>query len=1051
MKLIAILIALLVPFAAQAQTGTPVKQSGSVTPGHALVWVTNGIARDAGTAAQGFITSLGVTTSGPGICQNSAAITTAYNQICLGVTSLSATLSVTNQGGASGGLTLSASSYTFNGLSGCLQASNAGVISGTGSVCSGGGGGAVSSVSNSDGSLTILPITGSVVAALNVGNANTWNAVQTFNSNDIALLGSSSGATTFASANPGASNFTLTFPAVTATVAVLSTNQTFSATQTFSGTLNVSGTFQLNGTAVALPITVTNGGTAQNSFTANLPLIGNGTSAIGQGTRSGNTTTFGTTSGALANGDCVSIDANGNLVDALGPCTTGGGGGTVSPGTANQLAYYQTTSSTVVGLITCNSGVYLTSGAGVPSCGTTIPATTQANITSLGTVATGVWHGTVIGATYGGTGVNNGANTITVGGNLSTSAALSLPTVAQGDTWYGSAAGTISALAKNTTATRYLSNTGTSNNPAWAQIDLTNGVTGNLPLTNGGTNASLVASNGGIVYSTASAFAVLSGTATSGRCLLSGSNTAPSWSACPGGSVSSVSNVDGTLTISPTTGAVIASLNLGNTNSWTGDQLFGSGRPWCDVRAQGAKGDAATDDSAAFAACRTILTFGGGNAYGTIYVPVGNGGARYCLFSGFAMQAGDSLILEGEASIVDLSTCNHNGVTLVTLSGLPSQIRNFTLFGYGGLQTEGVSGGSVPSNPALLIQNCSNGCLVQNIITYGGSRGLELRCGANDVYLDHMFVTLAYNNSLAYEGCASGAIGAWWNRVQLDQTAGSSGGYGSIAGTLPPAWASSHSYAANAVVSSNGYYFQTAAGGTSGGTPPTLHSYNSSFSDGGVSWLLLAPTSFYALLLDSYSNQNFFRYMDFDGPYTNAIISLNTLSAAAPTLTTISDSNAGATFGDVFDLQQGNGFSVVNSTFGACLSTSCIAIHTEINWQGDVRLSANWIHDGAYGVDAGAPASHSNLIVVGNIFTDWTQVAFNVGNSGDVQFIGNSCVSSNTYGGVVAKCWNIAATTYYQVIGNNYHGTTNAPTPTNQSNACGVSPITSCVVGNIGQ
>lgn len=41
----------------------------------------------------------------------------------------------------------------------------------------------------------------------------------------------------------------------------------------------------------------------------------------------------------------------------------------------------------------------------------------------------------------------------------------------------------------NTTGstTRYLSNTGTNNRPAWAQIDLSNGVTGVLPAANGGT------------------------------------------------------------------------------------------------------------------------------------------------------------------------------------------------------------------------------------------------------------------------------------------------------------------------------------------------------------------------------------------------------------------------------------------------------------------------------------------------------------------------------------------------------------------------------------
>ena len=68
--------------------------------------------------------------------------------------------------------------------------------------------------------------------------------------------------------------------------------------------------------------------------------------------------------------------------------------------------------------------------------------------------------------------------------------------VVQGDILYGSAADTLSALAKNTTATRYIANTGTSNSPAWAQVDLTNGVTGILPGANGGSGNGFFAVTG---------------------------------------------------------------------------------------------------------------------------------------------------------------------------------------------------------------------------------------------------------------------------------------------------------------------------------------------------------------------------------------------------------------------------------------------------------------------------------------------------------------------------------------------------------------------------
>ena len=64
--------------------------------------------------------------------------------------------------------------------------------------------------------------------------------------------------------------------------------------------------------------------------------------------------------------------------------------------------------------------------------------------------------------------------------------------VTQGDLIFGNATPKWARLAKDTNATRYLSNTGTSNAPAWAQVNLANGVTGNLSVTNlnSGTSAS---------------------------------------------------------------------------------------------------------------------------------------------------------------------------------------------------------------------------------------------------------------------------------------------------------------------------------------------------------------------------------------------------------------------------------------------------------------------------------------------------------------------------------------------------------------------------------
>ena len=100
----------------------------------------------------------------------------------------------------------------------------------------------------------------------------------------------------------------------------------------------------------------------------------------------------------------------------------------------------------------------------------------------------------LIGGTSGQIVASNGA------GTQPTFTTATYPkTTAQGDLLSSTTANAVVTLAKDANATRYLSNTGVNNNAAWAQVDLTNGVTGVLPIANGGTNANTMATSTGIV------------------------------------------------------------------------------------------------------------------------------------------------------------------------------------------------------------------------------------------------------------------------------------------------------------------------------------------------------------------------------------------------------------------------------------------------------------------------------------------------------------------------------------------------------------------------
>lgn len=80
-----------------------------------------------------------------------------------------------------------------------------------------------------------------------------------------------------------------------------------------------------------------------NGTAGQVRLSGGGSAPDTWGTPSGSTSTFATTSGTLNSGHCIQIDAGGNLIDSGGSCASSG----VNPGTAGNVPYYATTSSSL--------------------------------------------------------------------------------------------------------------------------------------------------------------------------------------------------------------------------------------------------------------------------------------------------------------------------------------------------------------------------------------------------------------------------------------------------------------------------------------------------------------------------------------------------------------------------------------------------------------------------------------------------------------------------------------------------------------------------------
>lgn len=439
---------------------------------------------------------------------------------------------------------------------------------------------------------------------------------------------------------------------------------------------------------------------------------------------------------------------------------------------------------------------------------------------------------------------------------------------------------------------------------------------------------------------------------------------------------------------------------------WSGDQFFGSGRPWCDVRAKGAIGNGSANDGPAIQTCANeVQAFGGG----TVYFSAG----AYCAPQGVSNTTGSVNWLGGNG--VFLESCGGTANLLLVNFGF-SQVKNLTL---GGPQ---LSGGVAPSGSTLVVGSLCTECSFQDLDVVWGAYGVA-NASADSQFL-HLNVTEAYGGGLIY-----GSLGGYFIRDTLDQNWAVSR---PVAGSISSisAWQSGHLYATTGtIVSTGGFNLQQSSGScTSGGVAPIVANYGTTISDGGCSWLLLAPTSYSCFQADSGTAAMFVWGMDCTGPFSVGFAMTNGGSGGAPQGISITD----GTFGEAFQAEfqnapgvAGSNLTITGGIWQNCIFSNCTLINLTSAWLGDLKVSNATLEVGALGVNI---AGGVNNVIVGGQISGMT--AAGVGVSAGVSGFGvigvNLGTSPNWGTSAAGVVINAGGSDNYNVTGNGCAGLTQA-------------------------
>lgn len=393
------------------------------------------------------------------------------------------------------------------------------------------------------------------------------------------------------------------------------------------------------------------------------------------------------------------------------------------------------------------------------------------------------------------------------------------------------------------------------------------------------------------------------------------------------------------------------------------DVFFLSGRPWFDVRAFGAKGDGATDDTtAAQQAENAAAAAGFGGA--TVYWPPGT----YCINGGLIITSNDIRNVGASVAGSYVRVCNSSDITVFHLEGTRDTIEHLSIDG-ANLTT---------TNHAAVWADTGavNAKLYDVLIHYGVYGFLDQSA---DVVVRDSTIAYSYNSNVA----ATAGDALYFLRSTVDQ--------GTPNGTICTAigsWSGTASVSAGDCKTVGSFVIQYTHAGTTGGSSPTVLPYNQNIIDGTATAQLMAPASFDGMLLQT--TVNYIEDSDFSGPFTHAGIEISNSAQGNVISHSIVTAVGSSGSPSAIRLSSGNQVLIDGNSL-SCSVSGCLGLNVTSGWTGD----GVFINNTAFAI-----AQQCFIIQAG---THYTLSGNITGNCGDGLYIaaGVTSVSStnNVWGG----------------------------------------------------